>query len=131
MVRSDPIFPVPIPVDGDSVQAREVPGTATHESTGAFRSTGFPELVTTSTHPDYPKTVYDVLMRSMRLRPNANAFGWRAVDKSTMDLAKEYSWYTFAQAEEHIRNIGSALLHLAATGVIDTQGDVTGWTVAK
>ena len=130
-VRADPLFPIENLQHQDDVQARPVPGTESSDSTGHYRSTAFPELVTINSNPHFPKTVFEVFQRSLKLRSSANALGYRAVDRATNGLAKQYTWYTFSETEEHVRNIGSGLLHLAATGVIDTAGKQSLWTVAK
>lgn len=131
MAPSDPLFPIPVPLTGDDVQAREVPGTQTSESTGAYRLTAFPELVTLDSNPEFPRTVFETFERSLRLRPERPCFGWRAVNPTTGELANEFSWMSNAQVDKRRQAIGSGMMELAKRGIIDTAGKQTGWTVAK
>ena len=125
------MFPIDIPVSPDGIQARVVPGSERSDGTGAYRCAGFPELVNTSTNPEYPKTVHEVFNRALRLRPERLLFGWRATVRETGELANEYTWMDHVEVDLQRKWIGSGLMHLAKTGVIDTKGKETGWTVAK
>ncbi|KAK9900334.1 acetyl-CoA synthetase-like protein [Cystobasidium minutum MCA 4210] len=131
MTPSDPLFPIPIPLSGDDVQAREVPGTQTSESTGAYRLTAFPQLITLDSNPEFPRTVFETFERSLRLRPDRPCFGWRAVNATTGELANEYTWMSNADVDKRRQAIGSGMMELAKRGIIDTAGKTTGWTVAN
>ena len=131
MIPSDPEFPVHIPLSGNDIQARVVPGSEREGGTGIYRNAAFPELVTPNSKPEYPKTVFEIFNRALRLRPKRALFGWRATVRETGELANEHSWVDHVTSDMKRRWIGSGLMHLARSGVIDTAGKETGWVIAK
>ena len=131
MAPSDPFFPIPEPADPVGVQAREVPGTATANSTGNYRHVGYEKLLTLASHKEFPITVFEAFNRSLRLRPERALFGWRASNKETGALANEFSWMDHREVDRRRKLIGSGLLALAKQGVIQTGGKHTGFMVAK
>jgi len=131
MAPSDPFFPLPETADPVGVQAREVPGTATANSTGNYRHVGYEKLMTLATSKEFPTTVFETFERSLRLRPERALFGWRASNKETGELAGQFSWMDHREVDRRRKLIGSGLLALAKQGVIKTGGKNTGWVVAN
>lgn len=128
---SDPIFPIPVPYNRGESQVAPVPGSQSSDSTPAFRSKHFPQLLTLESNPEFPKTVHEILERSLRLRPDAACLGYRPTVRETGELANEFVWLTTREVAERRTLIGSGLVELARQGVIKTGGKTKGWAFAK
>jgi len=129
--RSDPLFPIPVPYNRGEPQVFAVPGTEKPDSTPAYRSKHFPELVTLETNPEFPRTIHEIMERCLRIRPDKPCFGYRPTIRETGELANEFVWMSYAEVGRRSRLIGSGLVELARQGVIKTDGKTKGWAFAN